>query len=227
MTILQGREPTYVSFSSSDLFQYCSFLRCAQECIAKQSRRRGRQVDEPFWEAIFEVIAKNLQRGVETSLGRAGGISEDDFLSPTSEEYQPSPASIMVYFETLSVLATFLVVSSAYTVDPPTTAPSNTITDCTNWAVVASGDTCAALASTNGITLAQFNTYNPSVGSTCVLIIGDSYCVEQNFGIPPVTTTSAGGVTTTSGNGVTTPGPVQTGMIGSCNKFYFVVSGDG
>jgi LysM repeat protein len=32
--------------------------------------------------------------------------------------------------------------------------------------------------------------------------------------------------TTTKGNGVATPTPIQTGMTGSCNKFYKVVDGD-
>lgn len=66
---------------------------------------------------------------------------------------------MMVSFKILSAFAYLLIVSTAYLVDPPTTAPSNTITDCSNWVVVATGDTCAGLASDNGITLAQFDTY--------------------------------------------------------------------
>ena len=38
-------------------------------------------------------------------------------------------------------------------VDPPTTAPNNTIQDCTNWDVASSSDTCQTLSSNNGITL--------------------------------------------------------------------------
>jgi len=46
-----------------------------------------------------------------------------------------------------------------YAVDPPTTAPSDTIQDCTNWAVASSTDTCQTIANSNFITLAQLNTY--------------------------------------------------------------------
>lgn len=120
-------------------------------------------------------------------------------------------------------LVSLLGLSSAYTVDPPTTAPSDTIKDCTAWVVVAATDTCAALASDNSITLAQFNQYNPSTASKCVLITGDSYCTEQHFGLPPVSTSTSTIITTTR---ISTPGPIQTGMISNCNKFYLVKSGD-
>jgi hypothetical protein len=47
---------------------------------------------------------------------------------------------------------------TAYLVDPPTTAKNDTISDCTNWDVVASTDTCQSIADNAGITLAQFDT---------------------------------------------------------------------
>lgn len=132
----------------------------------------------------------------------------------------------MVSLNAVSILAALLTVSSAYLVDPPTTAPSNTIADCSNWAIVTSADTCQSLADANFITLAQFNTYNPSVGSKCALIIGDSYCVEENFGIPPVSTSSTSVISTSTGNGINTPTPIQTGIVSNCNKLYVVKSGD-
>lgn len=69
--------------------------------------------------------------------------------------------------------------------------------------------------------------YNPSAlsGTTWNLVVGNSYCVEQNFGAPPViTTTSASKAATPKGNGISTP--IQTGMVANCNKFYLVKSGD-
>lgn len=131
----------------------------------------------------------------------------------------------MLSLSPVTILATLFVVSSAYLVDPPTTAPSDTITDCSNWAIVTSADTCQSLAAANFITLAQFDTYNPSVGSKCVLVIDDSYCVEENFGIPPISS-STSVISTSTGNGITTPSPIQTGIVGNCNKFYLVKSGD-
>jgi LysM repeat protein len=55
------------------------------------------------------------------------------------------------------------------------------------------------------------------------LIVGDSYCVEENFGIPPVSSTTT---STSTGDGVTTPTPYQTGLVSNCNAFYLVKTGD-
>ncbi|KAF7535389.1 hypothetical protein G7054_g5453 [Neopestalotiopsis clavispora] len=121
---------------------------------------------------------------------------------------------------------------AAYLEDPPTTADSNTVSDCSWWIVASSTDTCTSIASANGISLSDFEqVYNPSVGTACTLNVGQSYCVERNFGIPPVTTTtgtttSSAPTTTTTGNGVSTPTPSQPGMVSNCAKFDFVNPGD-
>ena len=46
-----------------------------------------------------------------------------------------------------------------YTVPPPTSAPPDTIQDCTNWYVGADGDTCAGISDDNFITLDQLYRY--------------------------------------------------------------------
>lgn len=53
----------------------------------------------------------------------------------------------------------YLAIAQEYTVPPPTTAPTDTILDCTNWHVGASGDTCASLADIYAITLQQLYRY--------------------------------------------------------------------
>jgi len=118
------------------------------------------------------------------------------------------------------------VLVTGYLVDPPTTADSTTVSDCSAWIVASSGDTCAAVASANFITLSDFqDVYNPSLGLACKMKTGQSYCVERNWGAaPPVTTTSTA-PTPTGGNGVTTPLPTQSGMVGNCNKFVLVTGG--
>jgi hypothetical protein len=63
--------------------------------------------------------------------------------------------------------------------------------------------------------------------------MGKSYCIEgpappvkSTTGATstpkPITTTTA---TTTAGNGIATPTPIQEGMVGNCNKFFFVDMG--
>jgi hypothetical protein len=62
--------------------------------------------------------------------------------------------------------------------------------------------------------------------------VGNSYCIEENFGIPPTTTSSPPSsttpptTTTSSPNGITTPTPIQPGMTSNCNQFYYVVESD-
>ncbi|POR34653.1 LysM domain-containing protein, partial [Tolypocladium paradoxum] len=46
----------------------------------------------------------------------------------------------------------------------------------------------------------------------CNLIVGNTYCVERNYGIPPETTVTSTAPTTTTGNGIATPTPTQAGM---------------
>jgi hypothetical protein len=125
-----------------------------------------------------------------------------------------------------ALVSLFITLSYAYTVDPPTTAPSDTIQDCkaysyikmllyskeleslgavsragrktkgfvssrdssqalssynnfyqitvlircegTNWVVVSATDTCQAISDSNGITLAQFDTYVSCSYKKCV-----------------------------------------------------------
>ncbi|KAL7811323.1 hypothetical protein V8C26DRAFT_437473 [Trichoderma gracile] len=172
------------------------------------------------------------------------------------------------------VLCTAGLLAAAYTVDPPTTAPKDTIQDCTAWDVaqstdtcqsiadwgfitldqlyaypasttttgngittptptqtgmvsscnkfhkVVSGDTCAVLASSNGISLDSFYAWNPAVGTSCASLILDYYVCVGVIG-------QGGGSTTSKpANGISTPGPVQTGIVSNCNSFHLVVSGD-
>ncbi|CCC12068.1 hypothetical protein SMACR_02289 [Sordaria macrospora] len=137
--------------------------------------------------------------------------------------------------------ALFLIhgVWSQFTVPPDTTADPNTIKTCTWWHVAESSDSCASIVSSYGITSEQFARWNPSVATACKLTAGNSYCIENNFGQdePPQPSTSSPtliGTTTvsttaspTTGNGISTPTPIQEGMVGNCNKFHFVQSGQG
>ena len=59
----------------------------------------------------------------------------------------------------LFLLASLSGLAKAYLIDPPTTAASDTVQDCSNWVVVTATDKCQDLADGNGITLTQFQTY--------------------------------------------------------------------
>ncbi|KFY40196.1 hypothetical protein V495_05576 [Pseudogymnoascus sp. VKM F-4514 (FW-929)] len=130
---------------------------------------------------------------------------------------------------------------AGYLVAPPvgsTPAPL-TVTSCSRWVVVTSSMTCASITTTYGITIAQFEALNPILGSSCQLLSGFAFCVEENFGgtassssattlitVSTPTSTPATTTTTSPGNGVTTPTPYQAGMTTSCNSFRLIVADD-
>nr|POE90692.1 lysm domain-containing protein [Quercus suber] len=111
-------------------------------------------------------------------------------------------------------------------------APS-TVDDCTYFTDYPSddfpdqGDTCTAIADYWGISLDQFVSYNPVVGSAsnCNLQSGNSYCVEENYGQGPATTSTPPS-SSPSPTGNNAPSPTQSGLIDSCTNFYKVKSGD-
>lgn len=100
--------------------------------------------------------------------------------------------------------------------------PPGTLSGCTYFYTSVTGDTCASIASSWWITLQQFITYNPSVKSDCSgLIVGDSYCVEENYGKGPASTsTPPAAATTTAATSTVTraagPSPTQTGITSQC-----------
>ncbi|KAL8847058.1 MAG: hypothetical protein Q9221_007877 [Calogaya cf. arnoldii] len=111
----------------------------------------------------------------------------------------------------------------------------DTTFDCTYFYDSQPGDTCASIAADWGISLQDFNTYNPSVKADCSgLIIGNSYCVEQNYGngpAPPPTTSSTTTTTSKLGTATTSPAPtgptpVQSGIDPQCKQYYQVQDGD-
>ncbi|KAK3944406.1 peptidoglycan-binding lysin subgroup [Diplogelasinospora grovesii] len=118
-----------------------------------------------------------------------------------------------------------------------------------------SGDTCQTMADEWSITLAQFISYNPSVGPNCQnLVVGTSYCVEEDYGQAPSSTSAASTVqvtatsttlktttkpptsssasstaattTTTTSTRPAGPSPTQDGLVSTCQNFYKVASGD-
>ncbi|KAL5330732.1 hypothetical protein ACEPPN_000252 [Leptodophora sp. 'Broadleaf-Isolate-01'] len=108
-------------------------------------------------------------------------------------------------------------ISSTSTVTPPAPTQTGIIAGCTEYYVVVSGDSCAAIESEFSITFAQFYAWNPAVGSNCEnLWIGEAYCVAA-----PTSST-----TTSISSTVTPPAPTQSGIVAGCTEYYVVVSGD-
>jgi hypothetical protein len=102
------------------------------------------------------------------------------------------------------------------------------VDNCNKFYFVESGEDCAAVLKKNGISLADFVFFNPSVGEDCTSMWAETYvCVGAVGHTAAPTTTTPPTTTQPSGNGITTPEPWQPGMVDNCNKFYFVKSGEG
>ncbi|KAL4790494.1 hypothetical protein BDV19DRAFT_394063 [Aspergillus venezuelensis] len=102
---------------------------------------------------------------------------------------------------------------------------SDVVSGCTYWANdIAAYDTCAALQDYFGITVEQLAAWNPSLSSSdCMLVVGNSYCVEAPHVPPPSSTTTTSTTKTTSSGG---PSSTQTGLEPSCDEFHLVATGD-
>ncbi|KAL2786297.1 hypothetical protein BJX66DRAFT_346926 [Aspergillus keveii] len=119
--------------------------------------------------------------------------------------------------------------STSTTITTTTTAPgtgptpqqSGIISRCNKYHLVESGDGCASIASTYGISLANFYNWNPAVGSSC----GSLW-----LGLPSqsTTTTTTTTKTTTTATTTTEPGPsaTQSGLVKTCTSFYKAAAGD-
>ncbi|GAB1202090.1 hypothetical protein APSETT445_000701 [Aspergillus pseudonomiae] len=89
------------------------------------------------------------------------------------------------------------------------------------------GDECALIAAKNGITLSDFYSWNPAVGSTCSsLQAGYWVCIGVSGGTATThatTTKTTTSTTTTAGTG---PTPTQSGIIADCSAYYQAQDGD-
>ncbi|KAL2193081.1 LysM domain-containing protein [Corynascus similis CBS 632.67] len=134
---------------------------------------------------------------------------------------------------TSTTLATTTTILSSSTVAAPATTTTSTngiitptptqatiVDNCDEFYFVVAGDTCDNIVAKHGITLAQFLSWNPSVGSTCSGLWASAYACVSIVGHTPTKPT------TTKDNGIATPTPIQPNMVNNCDLFYKVKSGD-
>ncbi|RYP31504.1 hypothetical protein DL767_005727 [Monosporascus sp. MG133] len=99
----------------------------------------------------------------------------------------------------------------------PTPIQPKMVNNCDLFYKVKSGDTCATIAASKGVTVQQLTTWNPYVKSDCSLLWLDYYICISIVGHTPTPVNP--------GNGIQTPTPYQNGMTTSCKSFHFVQSG--
>lgn len=104
-------------------------------------------------------------------------------------------------------------------ISTPTPTQTGMVSNCDDFYLVVSGDSCYDIATGNGITLDEFYAWNPAIGTSCSgLDFGYYVCVGIVGGS---TTTTAPPTSTTSGNGVMTPTPIEPGMVTDCDAFHY------
>lgn len=108
----------------------------------------------------------------------------------------------------------------------PTPTQTGMAANCNTFYFVQSGDGCAAIASKFGISLANFYSWNPAVKTDCSALWASVYVCVGLIGSTPTTTLTTSTTKTTAGNGVATPTPTQPLMVGNCDAFHLVASGD-
>ena len=100
----------------------------------------------------------------------------------------------------------------------PTPTQKGMVFNCDAFYKVKSGDTCATIATKNGVTVAQLAKWNDVGGTACPGLWANSYICVSIIGHTPTPTDP--------GNGVTTPSPLQNGMTKNCKKFHKLGAGD-
>ncbi|KAF7536445.1 hypothetical protein G7054_g4539 [Neopestalotiopsis clavispora] len=159
------------------------------------------------------------------AIASKNSIALSDFLS-----WNPSAGSDCTGLWANAYACIGIIGGSTTTSIPPTTttAPGNGVTtptptqpeivsNCDDFYLVKPGDTCAAIVSSHGISLAQFLAWNPAAGSSCSGLWANAYACVSIIGESPTPTSP--------GNGITTPTPTQAGMTANCDSFHFVEVG--
>lgn len=68
------------------------------------------------------------------------------------------------------------------TVTTPAAVQTGMVSNCNSFYQAVSGDTCASIASAYGISVSQFEAWNPAVGSDCSgLWLNEYYCESLSF----------------------------------------------
>jgi hypothetical protein len=111
-------------------------------------------------------------------------------------------------------------ISAGNGISTPMPTQPNMVRNCAKFHWIAKGVSCSQVISFQRITLAEFVTWNPTVGNDC-----SGMWAEVNVCVGIIGGTTPKPSSTTPGNGVQTPQPTQPGMVSSCNKFHWIAKG--
>ncbi|KAI1382676.1 uncharacterized protein F4822DRAFT_440959 [Hypoxylon trugodes] len=118
---------------------------------------------------------------------------------------------------TSTVSTTITDPASQGSASAPSPTQDGLVSNCNNYAIVKTGDTCFDFAKDHGVTTDQLYAWNPVLGlngANCSTNFWASeyYCI---------------GVWATATTSVTAPGPTQSGIVANCDKYAQTQQGDG
>jgi hypothetical protein len=174
--------------------------------------------------------------GCET-IADKNGITLSDFYLWNTEVGTDCSTLWTDYYVCVAIVGTMTTASATTTkatstsnsgISTPTPIQPGIVSNCDAFYYVETDDvTCAQIAHDSGISLSQFYTWNPNVGTDCGSLWTSYYVCISIVGVSPSPTTTTKATTTTSaGNGVATPTPIEPGMTASCKTFHKAVDGD-
>ncbi|KAL4977418.1 hypothetical protein BDW66DRAFT_158791 [Aspergillus desertorum] len=126
------------------------------------------------------------------------------------------------YYVCVGMASTSTASSTASSTSPYSPQRTGTAANCTEYYFVRKGDSCSTILSEYDISIAEFYSWNPTVGSDCsTMEYGYYVCVGVSASTSISTVTSTAPTSTSSG-----PSPTQSGITSSCVTYYGAEEGD-
>ena len=157
------------------------------------------------------------------SIAQKNGVRSSDVVSwnglnsGCTDFWLDTYACVGIIGGTPTVPETTTTTTAGNGIQTPQPTQPGIVSNCDKFHLVGDGDTCAKIASANGITTAQFAQWN-SLNGACSNLWGGVYACVRVIGFTPTPTNP--------GNGIETPLPTQGSIVANCKKFEMVVSGD-
>ncbi|CAG8904008.1 unnamed protein product [Penicillium egyptiacum] len=177
------------------------FVQSGDYCAGITSTYGNFTLDQFYsWNRAVKNDCTGLQAGYYVCVGVTGSTT----VTTTTSKTTTAPATT--------------------TTSPYSPQRSGIVSTCKSYYFVGSGDTCAVIAAEYGISLSNFYSWNPVVGSTCGgLQAGYWVCVGISTTTTTITKTTTSAASTSTATG---PSPTQAGIAPNCATYYRAVSGD-
>ncbi|KAJ8114046.1 hypothetical protein OPT61_g3980 [Boeremia exigua] len=210
------------SIIARDVTCYFDIQAEAGETCDNMSASWGISVQE-FTKLNPGVICPSLQAGKSYCV--VGEYTDDGGQTSASPSSTPTPTITSTKSTTPPTTppTTMRTSTISSTAPNPSNSPAmpGIVENCDRFYKVQSGDGCDSIAQKNGITPVQLKSWNTEINTSCSNLWLDYYvCVHvPGAATPPTTTTTTGPSPSNS--------PLMPGVVGNCNRFYKIQSGDG